>query len=132
MAKKSTKASSTRSASKADSETSRASSGDKLVRAVWHNGKLYNPKNAGDQAAFRKLVESEKKAGDKNKDGSPRAQLDLQALADAGHVSGFGTKASTKKAKAAKEAEVETSDLAGGDVDALDEQEAMEQEREEG
>jgi len=127
---------STRSAAKADSEATPKATGDRLVGSVWHNGKNFDPKKASDQAAFKKLVEEEKKLGDKDKKtGAPRAQLDLQRLADEGVISGFGTKASTKRGRKAKDAEVELDaeegdSEAGGGVDAVEEQEAMEDEQE--
>lgn len=132
------KAKSTRSQAKADTEAAPRATGDRLTGSVWHGGKVYDHRKAADQAAFAKLVEEEKKLGDKNKDGSPRAQLDLQHLANSGAVSGYGTKASSKKASKAKDADVELDEdmedvdaEAGGGVDAVSEQEAMEEEVEE-
>jgi hypothetical protein len=138
MAKSTRKAAKgTRSQAKADTEAAPRATGDRLTGSIWHDGKVYDPKKASDQAAFAQLVEREKKLGDKNKDGSPRAQLDMQSLADQGLVSGYGTKSSTKKGKAAKDAEVELDQEmdpdaeVGGGVDAVSEQEAMEEEFEE-
>lgn len=138
MAKKAARAKSTRSTAKADSaEAAPRATGDRLVGSVWHNGKIYDSGKAADQAAFKRMVQEEEKLGDKNKDGTPRAQLNLQSLADQGVISGFGTKAATKKSKRAKDADVNLDQEfdpdapAGGGVDATTEQETMEDEQDE-
>ena len=129
MAKSARKAKSTRSQAKADTEAAPRATGDRLVGAVYHGGRMYDSKKAADQEAFKKLVEEDRKLGDKNKDGSPRAQLDLQRLADEGVISGFGTKAKSRKAARAKDADVELDSepdpgaTVGGGVDATEEQE---------
>ena len=99
---------------------------------------MFDPNKASDQAAFAKMVEEEEKLGDKNKDGRPRAKLDLQSLADQGILTGYGTKASSRKGQKAKDTDVELDqDMddvdaeAGGGIDAVSEQEAMDQEFEE-
>lgn len=139
MAKSTKKAAKgTRSQAQDDTEAAPRAGSNRLTGSVYHNGRVYDHRKAGDQAAFAKLVEEEKKLGDKNKDGSPRAQLDMQSLADQGIVSGFGTKASSRKGQKAKDADVELDqDMedadteAGGGIDAVSEQEAMDQELEE-
>lgn len=136
--KKGTRASATRSPAKAESET--RATGDRLLGSVWHDGKNYDPKKPADQAAFRDLVKKDKALGDKDKAGKPRAMLDLQRLADEGVVSGFGVKGKTKASKRAKARAEEEADAdgeegadtdapVGGGVDAVEEQELMDDER---
>ena len=133
--KKSTGSSASRSPAKADSG---ATSGDRLLGAVYHEGRMYDHRKPADQQAFKEAVAKDKKLGDKNKDGSARAQIDLQRLADEGVIKGYGTKASAKGKRAADRAEEELDDqeqdpnaTAGGGVDAVEQQEAFEEELEE-
>lgn len=136
--KKSTGSSATRSSAKADSGASGGS--DRLVGAVYHNGKMYDPAKRADQEAFKQLVQAEKnQKGEKtDKQGRTIAMLNLQHLADAGALVGYGTKSSAKAKRAAEQADAEDQDEeqnpdapVGGGIDAVEEQELMEQELEE-
>jgi hypothetical protein len=134
--KKNTGAAASRSPAKADSGA--RESGDRLLGAVYHNGRMYDHRKPADQQAFKQAVAEDKKLGDKNKKGEARAQIDLQRLADEGIIKGYGTKASAKGKRAADRAEEELDDqeqdpsaLAGGGVDAVEQQDAMEEEVEE-
>ena len=139
MAKKASKKSTGSSASRSPAKADSGSSGDRLLGAVYFGGRMYDHRKASDQQAFKEAVANDKKLGDKNKDGSPRAQIDLQRLAEEGVIKGYGTRASAKGQRAAEKAEEDLDNLedqdpnaeAGGGVDAVAEQEAMEQELEE-
>jgi hypothetical protein len=78
MAKKSAKKAAAKPA--AEAAPSMAETG-KLKQAVWHSGRMYDPKKPGDADAFAKAIASEKNA-DKMKD----------RLAKKGVISGFGTR----------------------------------------
>lgn len=92
-------------AAAADTEAPRAG-GDRLLGAVWHKGKMYDHTKAADQVAFKKLLHDEKSAPDKDKAGNPVAKVDVQHLADAGALTGYGSK-SKAKAKGRKNQEGE-------------------------
>lgn len=58
-AKKSAKKS---TAKKSDSDGTVPGANGKLTRAVWHKGRMYDPKNKRDTADFAKLMEKDKAA----------------------------------------------------------------------
>lgn len=75
-----------------DGAGSEAAAQGKLKRAIWHKGKMYDPKKKGDAEAFAKVIAKDKDAA-KN----------LDRLAQKGVVTGFGT----SKAMTKEEAELE-------------------------
>ena len=123
MAGRKKSAKSTKSARGAAASAPAASSGDKLLGAIFHNGKTYSGKRPSDVAAFKKAIAGEK--------GLSAEQL--QRLADKGVIAGFGTKAAKAsggkpgRQRAEIEAEgegevgVAPDEVAGGGVDAEEE-----------
>jgi hypothetical protein len=81
---------------------------NRLVGAVYHNGKLYDHTKAADQRAFAALVEKEGLAEISETDPKKRAEQHkarLQSLADTGAIRGYGTKAAAKKGQVGDEGE---------------------------
>lgn len=78
--KKSTKKAATKPVAEKTEGTGMGVSG-KLKKAVWHSGRMYDPKKKGDAEAFAKVIANEK-------NGAAMAER----LASKGVITGFGTK----------------------------------------
>lgn len=103
--KKSTKKAAEAPASRSSTTTEgeKAVGSGKLHRAVWHKGRMYDPKRRGDVEAFASAVKSEK-------EGAKSAQR----LADKGVITGFGTRGRAK-GKKGQEAEAPAGASYAGD-----------------
>lgn len=76
------------------------SGSDVLLGGLYHNGRMYDPDKKKDQQDFKDLVEKGKlypSGLTDKKEQQDAHKTELQRLADAGVIKGFGTKASAKK-----------------------------------